>query len=62
MVSDTFFLGLMLLRLFFAGEFGVGLSSILSVRGEGIVSWDGDNNFVVQDKTIGNQEVICLFH
>lgn len=52
----------MLLRLFFAGEFGVGLSSILSVRGEGIVSWDGDDNFVVQDKTIGNQEVICLFH
>lgn len=45
---------------FFAGEFGVGLSSILEVRGEGIVSWVGDDNFVVQDKTSAYQEVICL--
>jgi hypothetical protein len=45
---------------FFAGEFGVGLGSILAVRGEGILSWDGYDNFVVQDKTSGNQEVIYL--
>ncbi|XP_058756201.1 protein ECERIFERUM 16-like [Vicia villosa] len=41
-------------------EFGVGLSSILSARGEGIVSWDGDDNFVVQDKTIANQEASLI--
>ncbi|KAL5055037.1 hypothetical protein RYX36_035719 [Vicia faba] len=41
-------------------EFGVGLSSILSVRGEGIVSWDGDDNFVVHDKTIANQEASLI--
>ncbi|CAI8617396.1 unnamed protein product [Vicia faba] len=41
-------------------EFGVGLSSILSVRGDGIVSWDGDDNFVVQDKTIANQEASLI--
>ena len=45
---------------FFAGEFGVGLSSILEVRGEGIVSWVGDDNFVVHDKTSAYQEVIYL--
>ncbi|KAK7312830.1 hypothetical protein VNO77_37002 [Canavalia gladiata] len=39
------------------GEFSVGLSSLLMVRGEGIVSWAGDDNFVVEDKTGGNQEV-----
>lgn len=37
-------------------EFGVGLSSILEVRGEGIVSWVGDDNFIVQDKTSAYQE------
>jgi hypothetical protein len=46
--------------IFFAGEFGVGLGSILAVRGEGILSWDGYDNFVVQDKTSANQEVIYL--
>jgi len=38
----------------------VGLSSILEVRGEGIVSWVGDDNFVVHDKNSADQEVICL--
>lgn len=36
----------------------MGLSSMLVVRGEGIVSWAGDDNFVVEDKTNGNLEVI----
>ncbi|KAK7405012.1 hypothetical protein VNO78_06143 [Psophocarpus tetragonolobus] len=42
------------------GEFGVGLGSMLAVRGEGIVSWVGDDNFVVEDKTSGNQEASFL--
>lgn len=42
------------------GEFGVGLSSMLGVRGEGIVSWVGDDDFVVEDKTSGNQETSFL--
>ncbi|KAG5020853.1 hypothetical protein JHK87_016708 [Glycine soja] len=42
------------------GEFGVGLSSMLVVRGEGIVSWAGDDNFVVEDKTNGNLEASFL--
>jgi hypothetical protein len=33
---------------------------MLAVRGEGILSWDGYDNFVVQDKTSANQEVIYL--
>ncbi|XP_045824287.1 uncharacterized protein LOC123916787 [Trifolium pratense] len=39
-------------------EFGVGLSYILAVRGEGILSWDGYDNFVVQDNktSSANQE------
>lgn len=45
--------------LIFTGEFNVGLGSMLAVRGEGILSWIGDDNFVVEDKTAGNQEVIC---
>lgn len=35
----------------------MGLSSMLASRGEGIISWNGDDNFVVEDKTSGNQEV-----
>ncbi|KAK7265103.1 hypothetical protein RJT34_32719 [Clitoria ternatea] len=38
------------------GEFGEGLCSMLVVRGEGIVSWVGDDNFVVEDRTSGNPE------
>lgn len=37
----------------------MGLSSMLAVRGEGTLSWVGDENFVVQDdNTSANQEVI----
>ncbi|KAJ1418239.1 hypothetical protein SESBI_15982 [Sesbania bispinosa] len=39
-------------------EFGVGLGSMLAVRGEGILSWIGDDNFVVEDKTSVNQEAV----
>ncbi|KAL2328160.1 hypothetical protein Fmac_021587 [Flemingia macrophylla] len=42
------------------GEFGVGLSSMLVARGEGIVSWVGDDNFVVEDKTSGSRETSFL--
>lgn len=42
------------------GEFGAGLSSMLVVRGEGFVSWVGDDNFVVEDKTGGNPEASFL--
>ncbi|ESW06950.1 hypothetical protein PHAVU_010G089800 [Phaseolus vulgaris] len=42
------------------GEFGVGLSSMLASRGEGIILWNGDDNFVVEDKTSGNQEASFL--
>ncbi|OIW08342.1 hypothetical protein TanjilG_03018 [Lupinus angustifolius] len=38
------------------GEFNLGLSSMLAVRGEGSVSWAGDDNFVVEDKGTGNPE------
>ena len=37
----------------------MGLSSMLASRGEGIILWNGDDNFVVEDKTSGNQEVNC---
>lgn len=30
---------------------------MLAVRGEGILSWIGNDNFVVEDKTSGNHEV-----
>ncbi|WVZ02939.1 hypothetical protein V8G54_023745 [Vigna mungo] len=42
------------------GEFAVGLSSMLASRGEGIISWNGDDNFFVEDKTSGNQEASFL--
>ncbi|KAF1896410.1 hypothetical protein Lal_00034108 [Lupinus albus] len=38
------------------GEFNLGLSSMLAVRGEGSVSWAGDDNFMVEDKGTGNPE------
>lgn len=31
---------------------------MLSVRGEGILSWIGNNNFVVEDKTAAAHEVV----
>ncbi|XP_057750818.1 protein ECERIFERUM 16 isoform X1 [Arachis stenosperma] len=38
------------------GEFNVGLGSMLAVRGEGFVSWIGDDNFVVEEKPGAYQE------
>ncbi|XP_065875364.1 protein ECERIFERUM 16 [Euphorbia lathyris] len=40
----------------FPGDFNIGVGPILSVRGEGILSWIGDDNFVVEDETTGNPE------
>jgi hypothetical protein len=40
------------------GEFNQGLGPMLSVRGEGILSWIGDNNFVVEDKIAATHEVV----
>ncbi|TXG55089.1 hypothetical protein EZV62_020345 [Acer yangbiense] len=37
-----------------------GVSSMLSVRGERILSWAGDDNFVVEDKTTAMQEASFL--
>jgi hypothetical protein len=49
------------IKLFMAnltGEFNQGLGPMLSVRGEGILSWIGDNNFVVEDKIAATHEVV----
>lgn len=43
------------------GEYGVGFGSMLAVRGEGMLSWVGDDNFVVEDKATANHEVIFFF-
>ncbi|KAK9284374.1 hypothetical protein L1049_023545 [Liquidambar formosana] len=37
-------------------DFNQGLSSMLSVRGEGILSWIRDDNFIVEDKTTTSHE------
>ncbi|KAL9458238.1 hypothetical protein AB3S75_007160 [Citrus x aurantiifolia] len=37
-----------------------GMGPMLSVRGEGILSWVGDDNFVVEDKTTAFQEASFL--
>lgn len=42
---------------FSAGEFNEGVAAMLEVKGEGILSWIGDDNFVVEDKTSGAHEV-----
>ena len=57
-MRPLFFVFLFYLFFFCTGEFNVGLGSMLAVRGEGILSWVGDDNFVVEEKTGGNQEVI----
>lgn len=44
------------------GEYGVGFGSMLAVRGEGMLSWVGDDNFVVEDKATANHEVIFFFN
>ncbi|KAI9086653.1 hypothetical protein K1719_031247 [Acacia pycnantha] len=43
-----------------SGEFNEGVSAMLAVRGEGILSWVGDDNFVVEDKTSGTHEASFL--
>ncbi|KDO49568.1 hypothetical protein CISIN_1g012781mg [Citrus sinensis] len=40
--------------------FAPGMGPMLSVRGEGILSWVGDDNFVVEDKTTAFQEASFL--
>ncbi|KAG6661560.1 uncharacterized protein LOC122304055 [Carya illinoinensis] len=42
------------------GEFNQGLGAMLSVRGEGILSLVGDNNFVVEDETVATHEASFL--
>ncbi|KAI4333909.1 hypothetical protein L6164_018661 [Bauhinia variegata] len=42
------------------GEFNEGLGSMLAVRGESILSWIGEDNFIVEDKTSGTHEVPFL--
>ncbi|WCJ30902.1 Protein ECERIFERUM 16 [Euphorbia peplus] len=44
----------------FPGDFKIGVGPILSVRGEGFLSWIGDDNFVVEDETVGNPEAPYL--
>ena len=40
------------------GEFNQGLGPMLSVRGEGVLLWIGNDNFVVEDKTAATHEVV----
>ncbi|CAK7322684.1 unnamed protein product [Dovyalis caffra] len=43
-----------------AEEFMPGVGPLLSVRGESILSWIGDDNFVVEDETTSTQEASFL--
>ncbi|XP_062027630.1 protein ECERIFERUM 16 [Rosa rugosa] len=43
-----------------SGEWNKGIGSMLSARGDSILSWIGDDNFVVDDKTAPNHEVSFL--
>ncbi|KAK7257404.1 hypothetical protein RIF29_31360 [Crotalaria pallida] len=54
--ADTSLEGIPSLDDLIPGEFNFGLSSMLAVRGEGFLSWIGDDNFMVEDKTTGYQE------
>ncbi|GAV75953.1 hypothetical protein CFOL_v3_19429 [Cephalotus follicularis] len=38
------------------GGFSQGIGSLLSVRGEGILSWIADDNFIVEDRTTASHE------
>lgn len=44
------------------GELNQGLGPMLSVRGEGVLSWIGSDNFVVEDKTAATHEVVSIPH
>ncbi|KAL7000482.1 hypothetical protein U1Q18_001634 [Sarracenia purpurea var. burkii] len=41
-------------------DFNQGVGSLLSVRGQSILSWTGDDNFVVEDRATGSQEASFL--
>ena len=43
------------------GEFSQAVGSMLSVKGEGILAWSGDDNFIVEDKTTMHHEVCIVF-
>ncbi|PON97843.1 phosphorelay protein [Trema orientale] len=43
-----------------AGEFSQAVGSMLSVKGEGILAWSGDDNFLVEDKTTSYHEASFL--
>ncbi|GLT36822.1 hypothetical protein SLA2020_111750 [Shorea laevis] len=42
------------------GDFNHFVGSMLSVRGESVLSWIGDDNFVVEDRTTATQETSLL--
>ncbi|MBA0555186.1 hypothetical protein Golob_014240, partial [Gossypium lobatum] len=44
----------------FPGDFNQFVGSMLAVRGEGILSWTGNDNFVVDDSTTATPEDILL--
>ncbi|KAJ4844441.1 hypothetical protein Tsubulata_041898 [Turnera subulata] len=58
--SHSYFDGFASLDDVLPGDFHHGFASMLSVRGEGIVSWIGDDNFVVEDDTGASQEASFL--
>ncbi|XP_062105916.1 protein ECERIFERUM 16 [Humulus lupulus] len=39
-----------------AGEFSQAVGSLLSVKGEGILAWSGDDNFIVEHKSMMHHE------
>lgn len=41
-------------------DFNQGVGSLLSVRGQGILSWIGDNNFIVEDRATTSHEAPFL--
>ncbi|GMN53886.1 hypothetical protein TIFTF001_023007 [Ficus carica] len=43
-----------------AGEFSQAFGSMLSVKGEGILAWAGDDNFIVEDKLTAQPEAAFL--
>lgn len=44
------------------GEFSQAFGSMLSVKGEGILAWAGDDNFIVEDKLTAQPEVIKILY
>ncbi|KAJ7981522.1 Phosphorelay protein [Quillaja saponaria] len=58
--SNTYLDGFPSLDDVLPGEFNQGLGSMLAVRGEGILSWIGEDNFVLEDKTTASHEASFL--